>query len=301
MVGKDQEWQIDTNLEQQTQATSVESTESGVSAGLRPWKGQSNLHDHRHHLKSMHGILNIFGWGFLLPTGAIIARNFRKSPLKCDEWYPLHTYCQSSGYIVGTVGWGIGIWLGNSSKQHTLKAHRILGIIIFSFATLQMMDKIKSSRSGGLSSRRRRTLYVGNLPRDVRTKEVEDLFYKYGRIAHIDLKIRPRGPCFAFIKFEKARDAAVAISGRDRYNFGGYPLRVTQYNPRNKILPISDVNQRRSLRRGLRSKSHRKTSGNSSEQLESAAAPENMKEKPSRLGLDEVKHICDTMGSLYLA
>ncbi|OMO64777.1 Cytochrome b561, eukaryote [Corchorus olitorius] len=140
MVGKDQEWQIDdTNLEQQTQFTSVESTESGVSAGLRPWKlGQSNLH-HRHHLKSMHGILNIFGWGFLLPTGAIIARNFRKSPLKCDEWYPLHTYCQSSGYIVGTVGWGIGICLGNSSKQHTLKAHRILGIIIFSFATLQML------------------------------------------------------------------------------------------------------------------------------------------------------------------
>ncbi|XVF26079.1 hypothetical protein REPUB_Repub13aG0269200 [Reevesia pubescens] len=141
MVGKNQELQDDTNLvdmEHQMQATSDQNTESGVTAGHKPWKGQSNWR-HQYHLKNMHGILNIFGWGFLLPTGAIIARNFRKFPLKCDEWYQLHTLCQTSGYIVGTVGWGIGIWLGNSSKNYTLKAHRILGIIIFSFATLQML------------------------------------------------------------------------------------------------------------------------------------------------------------------
>ncbi|XP_022723219.1 cytochrome b561 and DOMON domain-containing protein At5g35735-like [Durio zibethinus] len=140
MVRKNQEWQVDTNLvdmeEHQMQDTSVQSSESGATAGLRPWKGRSNWR-HQHHLKNMHGILNIFGWGFLLPTGAIVARNFRNFPLKCDEWYQLHILCQTSGYIVGTVGWGIGIWLGNSSKQYTLKAHRILGIIIFTFATLQ--------------------------------------------------------------------------------------------------------------------------------------------------------------------
>ncbi|OMO58855.1 hypothetical protein CCACVL1_25307 [Corchorus capsularis] len=153
------------------------------------------------------------------------------------------------------------------------------------------------------SSLSRRTLYVGNLPGDVRKRQVKGLFYKYGRIAHIDLKIRPRGPCnYAFIEFEDALDAAVAISDRDGYNFGGYTLRVRQYNynsnkhysPRR---PSADV-QRRSLRRGRRSKSHIKSAKSSTKQFESA--PENMKEKP-RLGLDEVKHICDTMGSLYLA
>ncbi|XP_052883384.1 cytochrome b561 and DOMON domain-containing protein At3g25290-like [Gossypium arboreum] len=89
--------------------------------------------------QQVHGILNIFGWGLLLPIGAIVARNFSKFPLKCDDWYQLHTLCQTSGYIVGAVGWGTGIWLGNSSRQYTLKAHRILGIIVFTLATLQML------------------------------------------------------------------------------------------------------------------------------------------------------------------
>ncbi|MFQ6639369.1 hypothetical protein Gotur_015361 [Gossypium turneri] len=138
MVGKNQPWKVDTILEHQMEATSIESTESGVTTGLRPWKGQSNWR-HQHHLKNVHGILNIFGWGLLLPIGAIVARNFSKFPLKCDDWYQLHTLCQTSGYIVGAVGWGTGIWLGNSSRQYTLKAHRILGIIVFTLATLQML------------------------------------------------------------------------------------------------------------------------------------------------------------------
>ena len=29
---------------------------------------------------------------------------------------------------------------------------------------------------------------IGNLPPDVRTKDIEDLFYKYGKIKYIDLK-----------------------------------------------------------------------------------------------------------------
>ncbi|KAJ0018864.1 hypothetical protein Pint_09840 [Pistacia integerrima] len=90
-------------------------------------------------MKNVHGVLNIIGWGTLLPTGAIIARYFRKMPLKYDVWYPLHVLCQTSGYIVGSIGWGIGLWLGNSSKNYTLKKHRIFGILIFTFATIQML------------------------------------------------------------------------------------------------------------------------------------------------------------------
>ncbi|XP_039008798.1 serine/arginine-rich-splicing factor SR34-like isoform X1 [Hibiscus syriacus] len=77
-----------------------------------------------------------------------------------------------------------------------------------------------------MSSRSSRTLYVGNLPGDVREREVEDLFYKYGPIAHIDLKIPPRPPGYAFVEFEEARDAEDAIRGRDGYDFGGQRLRV---------------------------------------------------------------------------
>ncbi|XP_058209997.1 serine/arginine-rich-splicing factor SR34-like isoform X2 [Rhododendron vialii] len=75
-------------------------------------------------------------------------------------------------------------------------------------------------------SRSSRTLYVGNLPGDTREREVEDLFYKYGPIAHIDLKIPPRPPGYAFVEFEESRDAEDAIRGRDGYDFDGNRLRV---------------------------------------------------------------------------
>ncbi|XP_073106576.1 uncharacterized protein [Elaeis guineensis] len=77
-----------------------------------------------------------------------------------------------------------------------------------------------------MSSRASRTVYVGNLPGDIREREVEDLFYKYGPIIDIDLKIPPRPPGYAFIEFEDARDAEDAIYGRDGYNFDGHRLRV---------------------------------------------------------------------------
>lgn len=33
-------------------------------------------------------------------------------------------------------------------------------------------------------------IYVGNLPPDIRTKDVEDLFYRFGKIVFVDLKNR---------------------------------------------------------------------------------------------------------------
>jgi arginine/serine-rich splicing factor 1/9 len=59
----------------------------------------------------------------------------------------------------------------------------------------------------------------------VRTKDVEDLFYKYGKINFVDLKNR-KGPPFAFIEFDDLRDAQDAVKSRDGYNYDGYRLRV---------------------------------------------------------------------------
>lgn len=74
-------------------------------------------------------------------------------------------------------------------------------------------------------SRQTYKIYVGNLPPDVKTRDIETLFSKYGPIAEIDLKSR-RGPPFAFIEFEDELDASDAVRGRDGYNFDGYALRV---------------------------------------------------------------------------
>ncbi|CAH8447562.1 unnamed protein product [Schistosoma turkestanicum] len=70
-------------------------------------------------------------------------------------------------------------------------------------------------------------IYVGNLPPDTKTRDIENLFSKYGPIAAIDLKAgQRRGPPFAFVEFEDELDASDAVRGRDGYNFDGYALRV---------------------------------------------------------------------------
>lgn len=68
-------------------------------------------------------------------------------------------------------------------------------------------------------------IYVGNLPPDCRNNELEDIFYKYGRIRYIDIK-KARGPPFAFVEFDDPLDAEDAVRGRDGYNFDGYRLKV---------------------------------------------------------------------------
>ncbi|KAM7273222.1 hypothetical protein ACFE04_027886 [Oxalis oulophora] len=91
----------------------------------------------------------------------------------------------------------------------------------------------------GRSSKQDRTIYVGNLPGDIRIREVEDLFYKYGPIVDIDLKLPPRPPGYAFVEFEDYRDAEAAIRGRDDYDFDGHRLRV-EIAHRGKTTPSVD-------------------------------------------------------------
>ena len=63
------------------------------------------------------------------------------------------------------------------------------------------------SRPRSKMSRRDRNcrIYVGNLPHDVREKDVEDLFYKYGKIVTLELKNKRDGAPFAFIDFDDDR------------------------------------------------------------------------------------------------
>lgn len=76
-----------------------------------------------------------------------------------------------------------------------------------------------------MASRNECRIYVGNLPPDIRTKDIQDLFHKFGKVTFVDLKNR-RGPPFAFVEFEDARDADDAVKARDGYDYDGYRLRV---------------------------------------------------------------------------
>ena len=48
-------------------------------------------------------------------------------------------------------------------------------------------------------------IYVGNLPVDVQERDIEDLFYKYGKIRDIELKNNRGTIPFAFVRFEDPR------------------------------------------------------------------------------------------------
>lgn len=47
-------------------------------------------------------------------------------------------------------------------------------------------------------------IYIGNLPPDVRVRDIDDLFYKFGKIVYTDLKNK-RGPPYAFLEFDDPR------------------------------------------------------------------------------------------------
>lgn len=81
-------------------------------------------------------------------------------------------------------------------------------------------------------------IYVGNLPPDIRTKDVEDLFYRFGKVVFVDLKNRRgskanhesssqaimsdvSGPPFAFVEFEDHRDASDAVKARNNFDYDG--------------------------------------------------------------------------------
>ena len=48
-------------------------------------------------------------------------------------------------------------------------------------------------------------IYVGNLPPDVKERDIEDIFYKFGKIGAVNLKCPSGQPPFAFVEFDDAR------------------------------------------------------------------------------------------------
>ncbi|OUC45974.1 hypothetical protein D917_01700 [Trichinella nativa] len=87
-------------------------------------------------------------------------------------------------------------------------------------------------------------IYVGNLPPDIRSRDIESCFERFGKVVAVDLKNR-KGPPFAFVEFEDARDAEDAVRYKDGYELDGYKLRVEfprgsgvhpSYNQRNRML-----------------------------------------------------------------
>ncbi|KAG5570528.1 hypothetical protein H5410_060294 [Solanum commersonii] len=140
-----QVWQVGINIgavgnkELKMHGKGLMNYDSSETINLRTGKGRGNRVHESSKTRQVHGILNIIGWGTVLPIGVIIARNFREFPLPWLGWKKYHISCQTIGYLVGTTGWAVGIWLGKASKYYSFPKHGTYGLFIFAFATIQML------------------------------------------------------------------------------------------------------------------------------------------------------------------
>ncbi|BBN02509.1 hypothetical protein MPTK1_2g15890 [Marchantia polymorpha subsp. ruderalis] len=87
-------------------------------------------------LKNNHGIVNVVAWGILFPVGIMSTRYIR--PFTESIWFYMHVSCQVLGYVLGVIGFGMGIKLQQDSGAIRYK-HRNLGVVMFALATLQVL------------------------------------------------------------------------------------------------------------------------------------------------------------------
>ncbi|KAL7078460.1 hypothetical protein ACQ4LE_002289 [Meloidogyne hapla] len=78
-----------------------------------------------------------------------------------------------------------------------------------------------SNRRGGFVEGK---VYVGGLPEDATSEELDDAFHKFGRIRKIWVARRPPG--FAFVEFDDHRDAEDAVRAMDGTRICGVKARV---------------------------------------------------------------------------
>ncbi|XWS31050.1 hypothetical protein CRYUN_Cryun23aG0043700 [Craigia yunnanensis] len=96
-------------------------------------------HNNINILKLVHGIINAISWGLLLPMGAVTARYLRHIQALGPTWFYVHSGIQLSAFFLGTVGFAIGIRLGEMSPGVTYGLHRKLGFAAFCLGALQTL------------------------------------------------------------------------------------------------------------------------------------------------------------------
>ncbi|KAI3929337.1 hypothetical protein MKX01_006573 [Papaver californicum] len=122
---------VDDHLKEHIERTTItfDFSQGSFAEALR------NLEDSFMTFKNSHRIFSIFGWGVLLPAGAIISRYYtHHDPL----WYYLHVSIQSTGSIFVLVTILAGELLYNE-EEPDISLHRALGYLTLVLCILQVI------------------------------------------------------------------------------------------------------------------------------------------------------------------
>ncbi|XP_059305087.1 cytochrome b561 and DOMON domain-containing protein At3g07570-like [Lycium ferocissimum] len=97
--------------------------------------GQSESKSPYANLRRTHGLLNMFGWGILIPIGAMVARYLRQyDPI----WFYSHITIQSLGFLLGFAAIICGFVLEDRLGVD-VDRHKTLGIFILVLGCLQVI------------------------------------------------------------------------------------------------------------------------------------------------------------------
>jgi len=79
-------------------------------------------------------------------------------------------------------------------------------------------------------------LFIKNLPKDITSKDLYDLFVKFGNIISIKLKQKDNNECmgYGYVNFEKVEDAQKAIESLNNSDFKGKTILVSIFYSKNK-------------------------------------------------------------------
>ncbi|CAO2838057.1 unnamed protein product [Amaranthus hypochondriacus] len=90
-------------------------------------------------LKIVHGVINAVSWGIMLPIGIVTSRYLRHIEALGPTWFYVHACMQLTGFVLGGIGFAIGIRIGELSPGKVYSLHRKLGFIAVCLGSLQTL------------------------------------------------------------------------------------------------------------------------------------------------------------------
>ncbi|KAA8515607.1 hypothetical protein F0562_018782 [Nyssa sinensis] len=95
--------------------------------------------DSRATLRNVHGMLNVFSWGIMMPVGFMIARYMKAFQPDVPTWFYLHVSLQCSAFVIGIAGCVTGLVLGHMSPGVHHHDHMAIGTTVFCLGVLQVL------------------------------------------------------------------------------------------------------------------------------------------------------------------
>lgn len=89
-----------------------------------------------------HGILMMVSWGFLLPSGTLIAKFYKHRP--DGLWFKMHRAIQSLGLLCAIIGWSLALHNFNVFKDFGFVSfrHGICGMVVMVLGLLQPLNAL---------------------------------------------------------------------------------------------------------------------------------------------------------------